>query len=378
MRPSPASSAAPEMLPPVRKFVFTLAAAAAMQFALGGAAPVLAAQTPPAKTVQAKKAVKTAVKKTSTAKVSAKRAAAKTPQKARAVKTSLQKKSVRRVKQRRAGMSPSQATLAGLRKTEDPLMLGSSVAYAVDQDTGEELVVKNADVPLPIASVTKLMTALVIAESELPLNEKLRVTREDYVRSTASSKLRSGMRVTRGALLQAALMSSDNRAAHALARTYPGGKRALVARMNERARELGMSDSAFTDPTGLDNGNHSTARDLSRLVAAVYEHQEIRRASTQPFATITAGKRRVNLSTTNRLIGDPSWRIGIQKTGFTTAAGRCMVVQSDVGERRLVMVVLDSPNNAQRANDMRTMRAYVEGEAEFRRGFEETIPYEIF
>ena len=148
--------------------------------------------------------------------------------------------------------------------------------------------------------------------------------------------------------------------------------------MNERAEELGMSDSVFADPTGLDNRNHSTARDLGKLVAAVYQYQEIRDASTQPVARITAGKRSVRLATTNRLIGDPSWKIGIQKTGFTTAAGRCMVVQSDVGERRLVMVVLDSPSNARRANDMRTMRAYVEGEAEFRRGFEETIPYEIF
>ena len=237
---------------------------------------------------------------------------------------------------------------------------------------------KNADVPLPIASVTKLMTALVIAESDLSLDEKVRITREDYVRSTARSKMANGMRITREALLKAALMSSDNRAAHALARTYPGGKRAFVAKMNERAAELGMSDSVFADPTGLDNRNHSTARDLGKLVAAVYQYQEIRDASTQPVARITAGKRSVRLATTNRLIGDPSWKIGIQKTGFTTAAGRCMVVQSDVGERRLVMVVLDSPSNARRANDMRTMRDYVAAENQFSQEFAAVAPWVIF
>ncbi|MDO5531321.1 D-alanyl-D-alanine carboxypeptidase family protein [Sutterella sp.] len=301
---------------------------------------------------------------------------------AKAVKTSLQKpqkKAVKKVAKRKVRRTaPSQATLAGLRNTEDPLLLGSSVAYAIDQDTGEELVAKNADVQLPIASVTKLMTALVIAESDLPLNEKIRITREDHVRSTARSKLWNGMRVTREALLKAALMSSDNRAAHALARTYPGGKKAFIAKMNERAAELGMTDSVFADPTGLDNRNNATAKDLARLVAAVYQHQEIREASTQSIARISTGKRSVKLVTTNRLIGDPSWRIGIQKTGFTTAAGRCMVVQSDIGDRRLVMVVLDSPTSAVRANDMRTMRAYVAAEERFNKEFASVTPYEIF
>lgn len=289
-------------------------------------------------------------KQASVKKVSIKTAAKNTRQ--AAAKKPKPKQKARRVV-RRTG--PSQATLAGLRQTDDPLQLGSSVAYAMDQDTGEELVVKNADVELPIASVTKLMTALVIAESDVDLDEKVRITREDYVRSTAHSKLISGMRLTRESLLKAALMSSDNRAA-----------------------AIGMTNSFFADPTGLDNRNHSTARDLGKLVAAVYQHQEIRDASTTSMARISTGRRQVNLATTNRLIGDPSWRIGIQKTGFTTAAGRCMVVQSDVGERRLVMVVLDSPNNAQRADDMRTMRAYVQSESDFSRDFEHVAPYEIF
>lgn len=326
--------------------------------------------------------------KASAAKGTAKTASVKkragTTQKASVKKTSVKKSTkARRTKARgrktlRTGWRPSDATQAGLRETDYPLSLSSSVAYALDQDTGEELVVKNADVSLPIASVTKLMTALVIAESGLSLDEKIRITREDYVRSNATSKLKSGMSLTRMAVLQAALMSSDNRAAHALARTFPGGKKAFVREMNAKAEELGMTDSIFADPTGLDNRNHSTARDLGKLVNAVYAYSEIREASTAPVAKLKAGKRWLNMQTTNRLIGDPSWRIGIQKTGFTTAAGRCMVVQSDVGERRLVMVVLDSPDNGRRAEDMKTMRAFVETEPRFNQNFPAVRPYELF
>lgn len=329
-----------------------------------------AAQTP--QTTQT--ATKTAsAKKTSTKKAAAKKTSAKKTS-AKKTKRSAKRTSLRR----RTGAAPSQAMLAGLRKTEDPLALGSSVAYVIDQDTGEELVVKNADIPLPIASVTKLMTALVIAESDLPLDGKVRITREDYVRSNATSKLRNGMTMTREALLKAALVSSDNRAAHALARTYPGGKKAFVRAMNEKAEALGMTSSFFADPTGLDNRNHSSARDLGKLVSAVYEYQTIRTASTLPSARVRAGRQVLDFRTTNRLIGDPSWKIGIQKTGFTTAAGRCMVVQSEVGERRLVMVVLDSPDNTQRALDMRTMRTFVEAEEAFNRDFSNAVPYELF
>ena len=327
-----------------------------------------AQQSAPAKTAAAKKTVRKAAPKK---KASAKQATLRNKAKAKAKK----KPKARYVKIRRA---PSQATLAGLRETPDALSLGSSVAYAVDQDTGEELFSKNADVELPIASVTKLMTALVIAESGLPLNQKIRITREDYVRSRASSKIRSGMVMTRGAVLQAALMSSDNRAATALARTYPGGRRAFVQKMNETAERLGMEDSYFADPSGLDNRNHSTARDLAKLVSAAHEHESIREASTSPVARLKAGRYFLKLQTTNRLIGNPDWNIGVQKTGFTTAAGRCMVVQSEFADRRVVMVLLDSPNSAQRAADMQTMRRFVENESDINAQFSEALPYEIF
>lgn len=350
-----------------------------------GAAPAHAAAVTAKADQKAKpKATPSKAKKTSTQKSTAKKAVSSKTAKSSAKKTTAKstakatRTKARGRKTLRTGWRPSDATQAGLRETDYPLSLSSSVAYVLDQDTGEELVLKNADVALPIASVTKLMTALVIAESGLPLDEKIKISREDYVRSNASSKLKSGMVLTRTAVLQAALMSSDNRAAHALARTFPGGKKAFVREMNAKTAELGMTDSVFADPTGLDNRNHSTARDLGKLVNAVYAYSEIRETSTAPVAKLKAGKRWLNMQTTNRLIGDPSWRIGIQKTGFTTAAGRCMVVQSEVGERRLVMVVLDSPDNGRRAEDMKTMRAFVETEPRFNQNFPSVRPYELF
>ena len=269
------------------------------------------------------------------------------------------------------------AMLAGLRDTPDPLELSSSVAYMADQDSGEVFFEKNADVRLPIASVTKLMTALVIVESELPMKAKLRVTRADYVKSRAESKLRNGMVLTREATLQAALMSSDNRAAHMLARTYPGGVKAFVKAMNEKAAELGMTSSRFTDPTGLSNENISTARDLGLLAAAAHGYAVIRKASTTPTALLNAGISKLRLQTTNRLIGDPRWNVGLQKTGFTTAAGRCMVVQSEFAGHRLVMVVLDSATNGKRADDMLRMRRWREDETEYQAVFAKSTPYEL-
>ena len=300
--------------------------------------------------------------------------------KARVTAASSKKKAtVKRVSRRSVRQSrPSQATLAGLRDTPDPLFLNSSVAFAIDQDTGEELFSKNADIELPIASVTKLMTALVMAESGLDMKKKIRITREDYLRSTAYSKLRNGMVLSRETALKAALMSSDNRAASALARSYPGGKKAFVKKMNETAVSLGMTESYFADPAGLDNGNRATARDLSKLVAAAHEFKMIRDASTLPAARLQAGRYALSMHTTNRLIGNPEWQIGLQKTGYTTAAGRCMVVQSEFADRRVVMVVLDSPNSSTRAQDMQTMRRYVEEEEGFRADFSEMKPYEIF
>ena len=273
--------------------------------------------------------------------------------------------------------SLSVASKSGLRETPDPLELSSSVAYMVDQDTGEVYFEKNAYIQLPIASVTKLMTALVIAQSELPLKTKLKVTRADYVKSTADSKLRSGMVLTREDTLRAALMSSDNRAAHMLARTYPGGVKVFVEKMNETARELGMHDSHFTDPTGLSNENVSTAHDLAILAARVHEYPFLAKASTGAVALINTGASKLSLMTTNRLIGDPRWKVGLQKTGYTRAAGRCMVVQSEFAGHRVVMVVLDSETNGKRANDMLKMRRWLEDEVRFEDQFANVAPFAL-
>lgn len=282
-----------------------------------------------------------------------------------------------RVAKKRLRRSLSVASLAGLRETPDPLELSSSVAYMMDEDTGEVYFEKNGNVQLPIASVTKLMTALVIAESELPLKAKLKVTRADYVRSTAESKLRAGMVLTREDALRAALMSSDNRAAHMLARTYPGGVKVFVAKMNETAKELGMTQSVFADPTGLSNNNVSTAHDLALLASRVHEFDVLARVSTAPTALVNAGTAKIRLTTTNRLIGDPRWKVGLQKTGYTRAAGRCMVVQSEFAGHRVVMVVLDSVTSAKRADDMLRMRRWLEEETHFQTQFAKISPYEL-
>lgn len=281
------------------------------------------------------------------------------------------------VKRRLSRKGVSVASQAGLRDTTDPLDLSSSVGYMIDQDSHEVYFEKNADVPLPIASVTKLMSALVIAESGLSLHTKLKVTRDDYVKSTATSKLRAGMVLTREDTLRAALMSSDNRAAHMLARTYPGGVKMFVKRMNELAEELGMKDSHFADPTGLSNDNISTAQDLALLAMRAHRYPVLSKVSTSPTALLDAGSTQLRMMTTNRLIGDPRWHVGLQKTGYTRAAGRCMVVQSEVAGHRVVMVVLDSDSSSKRADDMQRMRRWLEEETKFQKLFAQTSPFEL-
>lgn len=273
--------------------------------------------------------------------------------------TSAQKKQVR---PKKVFKGSSVAAQQGLRQTPDPLDLSSSVALVLDRDSGQVLLSKNSEVPLPIASITKLMTALVIERSGLDMNAKLRVTKADYVASTARSPLISGMRLTRADALRAALMSSDNRAAHLLARTYPGGVKAFVQKMNETAQSLGMVDTHYSDPTGLSNKNISTAQDLALLVQAMVDYDRLTRASTAPMAMIQTGRGKLRFRTTNRLVVTPNWKVQLQKTGHTRAAGRCMVVDTEVDGRNIVMVVLDSVSNRQRIADMQRMRQWVESE----------------
>jgi D-alanyl-D-alanine endopeptidase (penicillin-binding protein 7) len=255
---------------------------------------------------------------------------------------------------------PSYGQLAGLRGTDDALDLKSSVALVMDQDTNEVLVSKNPDAVLPIASITKLMTALVVTEANLPLDETLTISQEDVDTEKGSrSRLRVGTQLTREEMLHLALMSSENRAAHSLGRAYPGGLPAFVQAMNAKAAMLGMSDTHYVEPTGLSSKNQSSANDLATLVKAAHEHQLIRELSTSPEFRVAVGKREMQFRTTNSLVRSPTWEIGLQKTGYITEAGRCLVMQATLAGRQLIMVFLDSTGKYSRLGDAERVRRWV-------------------
>ena len=269
----------------------------------------------------------------------ASQAAAKPAAKKATSSKAAQKRNVRRAS---APTRPSEGQLAGLHKVDDPLDLRSSVALVVDQDTDEVLFQKNPNAVLPIASITKLMTALVTVDAGLPLNEVLVVDKSDRTIDRVRSWLTPGVRLTRGEALHLALMSSENHAAQMLGRTYPGGLAAFVAAMNAKAQMLGMHDSRFADPTGLNADNRSSPADLVRLVKAAYEYDVIRDYSVSTGAAVQIGRRLVQYGSTNGLTHSTDWDIGLQKTGFISAAGRCLVMSAVVEGQRVVMVLLDS------------------------------------
>ena len=251
----------------------------------------------------------------------------------------------------------------GLKATDDPLALHSSVAYVVDQDSGETLFEKNSQAVLPIASITKLMTALVTLEARLPLGEMLEVTEAEIdTEKHTRSRLAVGTRLTRGEMLHLALMASENRASHALGRTYPGGLPAFMAAMNAKARALGMHDTIYNDPTGLSSRNQSNARDLIKLMRVAYEHPIIREYSTASDLTIDTGHRVVTFRNTNRLVRENAWDIGLQKTGFINEAGNCLVMQTRIDERRVWVVLLDAHGGQARATDAWRLRRFIGGE----------------
>jgi D-alanyl-D-alanine endopeptidase (penicillin-binding protein 7) len=268
-------------------------------------------------------------------------------------------RSSRKSRERRP-LRPSEGQVAGLTHEGDPLKLKSHVALVVDQDTDEVLFEKNTHAVLPIASITKLMTALVTVEAGLPLDEPLTVSREEMVRAGIRSNLRPGLELSRGTALHLALMSSENRAAHLLGRTYPGGLTDFVEAMNAKAKLLGMDDSHFVDPTGLSPDNRSSANDLVRLVKAAYEHDVIREFSVSGELALPVGKRTVRYGNTNRLTSSPDWEIGLQKTGYISAAGRCLVMQAVIEGKRIVMVLLDSVGKYSRIADAQRIRNWLE------------------
>lgn len=235
-------------------------------------------------------------------------------------------------------------------------LLKSSVAYVVDQRTGEVLLGKNDDDVRPIASLTKLMTGMVVAEAQLPLDEEITITEDDVDRMKgSSSRLKVGIVLTRREALHLALMSSENRAAHALARTYPGGASAFVAAMNNIAQQLGMDQTRYVEPTGLSSRNRSSARDLALLTVAAYHRPLLREYSTSPGYRLDS-LRYVN---TNRLVREADWHIGVQKTGYISEAGQCLLLQARVAGRELVMVFLDSASKFTRIRDAETVRRWL-------------------
>ncbi len=255
---------------------------------------------------------------------------------------------------------PSFGQLAGLHGADDVLDLRSSVALVVDQDTDEVLFSKNPQAVLPIASLTKLMTALVVTEAGLPLDEPLTITDADVDTERGSrSRLRVGTQLTRGQMLHLALMSSENRAAHALGRTWPNGDLAFVAAMNRKAQDLGMQDTRFVEPTGLSAHNQSSARDLAVLVKAAYGHEVIRELSISPEQSVDVGTRALQFRNTNGLVRSPEWHIGLQKTGYISEAGRSLVMQAQLAGRQLIMVFLDSTGKYSRLGDAERVRRWV-------------------
>ena len=249
----------------------------------------------------------------------------------------------------------------GLRQRVDPLELSASVALVLDQDTHEVLFSKNEAAVLPIASITKLMTGLVIADEQLPMSEPITITQEDVdTYKGSSSRLAVGTTLTREELMHLSLMSSENRAAHALGRTFPGGMSHFVQLMNQKARALGMSETRFVEPTGLSSSNQSSARDLATLAAVAYERPILRQLSTSPSHHLDVGSRVLRFNNSNRLIHNPDWQIGLQKTGYISEAGRCLVMQAQVAGRKLIMVLLDSAGKASRVDDAERMRKWVE------------------
>ncbi|WP_353428335.1 serine hydrolase [Polynucleobacter sp. MWH-UH19D] len=278
----------------------------------------------------------------------------KSPKKPKAVRVT-----VTRANAPEVASPPSFATALGLRGQHDDLSLKSSVAMVVNQDTKEVYFEKNPNVSLPIASITKLMTAMVVLDSRLPLDETIVINPED-AHIYRRSRLAEGTAMTREDALHLALMASENRAAYTLARNYPGGVPAFVDAMNRKARELGMEHSHFADPTGLLSENVSTAEDLTRMVNAAYQYKLIREYSTWPDLTMVIAKRPQKFLNTNRLVRSGDMDIGLQKTGFINAAGKCLVMQARVNNTPLLLVFLDSVGTQSRFADAVRVRDWYE------------------
>lgn len=240
--------------------------------------------------------------------------------------------------------------------------LRSSIALIYDQQTQRTLYTKNSDALAPIASITKLMTAMVVLDAQLPLDEEISIAVADIdTLKGTHSRLRIGMSLARGELLKLALMASENRAAAALTRTYPGGANAAIAAMNAKARELGMQNTRFLDPTGLSSSNVSTANDLVKMVAAAREYPLIHQHTTTASHSVDGWRgREMRFVNTNPLVKNASWDIGVSKTGYISEAGRCLVMEATIRQRPVIIVLLDSWGKHTRIGDANRIRKWME------------------
>ena len=238
-----------------------------------------------------------------------------------------------------------------------------SAAFIVkNQRTDELLLTRRADTPQPIASITKLMTAMTILDGQLDMDEEIIIEDADRDRlRNSASRLPAGIKLTRREALQLALMSSDNRAAHALGRTWPSGMEAFVDAMNRKARALGLENTRFVEPTGLSEANVSSALDLERLVEAAYDYPVIRDLTTSRELLIRNKKQQIQFGNTNALVGNSRWDIGLSKTGYTVDSGYCLVMQVKVNGEPIIVVLLNSSGERDRIEDTLRIRQWLEG-----------------
>lgn len=248
---------------------------------------------------------------------------------------------------------------------QQALKLRSAAALVLELGEGQLLYAKNTDAVMPIASITKLMTAMVVLDSGLPLDEPITIQAADVdTLKGTRSRLKVGMTLSRQELLKLALMSSENRAAAALARNYPGGIQAFIPAMNQKAQALGMPDTRFLDATGLNPGNVSTAHDLAMMVNAGYQYSLIREFTTSNSHRIALTDRRyhrvVAFHNSNGLVRSGHWDIGLSKTGYISEAGRCLVMQATIAARPVIIVLLDSWGKLSRIGDANRIKHWVE------------------
>lgn len=253
-----------------------------------------------------------------------------------------------------------QSAEAASRKSRDEPDVRSSAALVLDRSGHSVLFARRADTAVPIASITKLMTALVVLDGKQPLDEIIEISPSDRALGKgAFSRLAVGTKLSRGDLLCLALMSSENRAAHALGRSYPGGEEAFVRTMNLKARTLGMTRTAFVDPSGLSSRNVASATDLSRLVIAAAKSATIREYSTCKAHAVRVGRQMLEFRNTNSLVSNPEWGITVQKTGYIAEAGQCLVMQATIESRPVVFVLLDSFGKYTRVADAKRIRQWM-------------------